>query len=142
MTDENEVVGRARGGVARAEKLTPERKSAIAKTAAEARWMVPPAERPERSRALAVISYSRPGKVPVSLGFDSEAQKIWATQEDMAGIFGVEISTISRHIRNIFNEGELEEKSNLQKTQIANSDKPVRAYSLDVIISVGYRVQF
>ena len=35
----------------------------------------------------------------------------------------------------------MEEKSNLQKTQIANSDKPVNFYSLDVIISVGYRVK-
>ena len=39
-------------------------------------------------------------------------------------------------------EGELDEKSNVQKMHIANSDKPVEYFSLDVIISVGYRVKF
>ena len=48
---------------------------------------------------------------------------------------------ISRHVRNVFKEGELEEESNMQKMHIANSDKPVALYSLDVIISVGYRVK-
>jgi len=48
---------------------------------------------------------------------------------------------ISRHVRNVFKEGELEEESNMQKMHIANSDKPVAFYSLDVIISVGYRVK-
>jgi hypothetical protein len=41
----------------------------------------------------------------------------------------------------VFNEGELDEKSNVQKMHIAFSDKPVTLYSLDVIISVGYRVK-
>ncbi|MFV8343369.1 RhuM family protein [Flavobacterium sp. XS2P39] len=50
-------------------------------------------------------------------------------------------SVISRHIRNIFKEGELEEKSNMQKMHIANSDKSIALYNLDVIISVGYRVK-
>ena len=57
----------------------------------------------------------------------------------MAKLFDRNIGVISRHIKNIFIE-ELEEDSNLQKMQIANSDKPVAFYSLDVIISVGYRV--
>ena len=48
---------------------------------------------------------------------------------------------ISRHIANVFAEHELEEKSNLHFLQIANSDKPVKLFSLDVIISVGYRVK-
>ena len=45
-----------------------------------------------------------------------------------------------RHLSNIFDSGELDEKSSLQKMQIANSDKPVAFYSLDDIIAVGYRV--
>ena len=45
---------------------------------------------------------------------------------------------VKRHINNIFKEGELEEKSNVQKMHFANSDKPVSLYNLDVIISVGY----
>ncbi|TAE90323.1 MAG: hypothetical protein EAY81_00925, partial [Bacteroidetes bacterium] len=56
-------------------------------------------------------------------------------------LFGRDQSVISLHIRNVFKEGELEEKSNMQKMHIANSDKPVVFYNLDVIISVGYRVK-
>lgn len=48
---------------------------------------------------------------------------------------------ISKHIKNVFSEGELDEKSNVQNLHITNSDKPVAFYSLDVIISVGYRVK-
>lgn len=59
----------------------------------------------------------------------------------MAELFQRDVSVISRHIQNIFKEGALEEQSNLQNLQIANSDKPICLYSLDVIISVGYRVK-
>ena len=59
----------------------------------------------------------------------------------MAELFSKSISVISRHISNVFAEHELEEKSNLHFLQIANSDKPVKLFSLDVIISVGYRVK-
>ncbi|RKY40215.1 MAG: cytochrome C biogenesis protein CycH [Candidatus Makaraimicrobium thalassicum] len=59
----------------------------------------------------------------------------------MVALFERDVSVISRHIRNVFSEGELPEKSNLQKMQIANSDRPVVYYSLEVIISVGYRVK-
>ncbi len=58
-----------------------------------------------------------------------------------AELFSKSISVISRHIANVFAEHELEEKSNLHFLQIANSDKPVKLFSLDVIISVGYRVK-
>lgn len=58
----------------------------------------------------------------------------------MSQLFGVDTSGISRHLSNIFDSGELDEKSSLQKMQIANSDKPVAFYSLDAIIAVGYRV--
>ena len=50
-------------------------------------------------------------------------------------------SVISRHIQKVFSEGELDEKSNVQKMHVPNSDKPVVFYNLDVIISVGYRVK-
>ena len=52
-----------------------------------------------------------------------------------------DISRISRHIKNALNEEEINSKRNLRKTQIANSDKLVYLYDLDVIISVGYRVK-
>ena len=59
----------------------------------------------------------------------------------MVNLFERDQSVISRHVRNVFKEGELEKESNMQKMHIANSDKPVAFYSLDVIISVGYRVK-
>src|SRR5690554_5783865 len=59
----------------------------------------------------------------------------------MVELFGRDQSVLSRHIRNVFKDGELAEKSNMQKMHIAGSDKPVAFYSLDVIISVGYRVK-
>ncbi|MBS1737897.1 MAG: virulence RhuM family protein [Bacteroidetes bacterium] len=74
--------------------------------------------------------------VQVVLGKDS----VWATQTGMAGIFGIDRSGITKHIKNIFDDGELIQESNVQILHIANSDKPVTIYSLDVIIAVGYRV--
>lgn len=59
----------------------------------------------------------------------------------MAELFQGERSVITKHIQNVFNEGELEEKSNVQILHIANSDKPITLYNLDVVISVGYRVK-
>jgi hypothetical protein len=59
----------------------------------------------------------------------------------MAQLFGRDRTVITKHLRNIFNENELDEKSNVQNLHIANSDKPVKYYNLDVIISVGYRVK-
>lgn len=70
-----------------------------------------------------------------------ENETVWLTQAQMAELFSKSISVISRHIANVFAEHELEEKSNLHFLKIANSDKPVKLFSLDVIISVGYRVK-
>lgn len=70
-----------------------------------------------------------------------ENETVWLNQEQLSTLFQRDQSVISRHIRNVFKEGELEEKSNMQKMHIANSDKPVVFYNLDVIISVGYRVK-
>ncbi|MCQ2230782.1 MAG: virulence RhuM family protein [Paludibacteraceae bacterium] len=70
-----------------------------------------------------------------------ENETVWLTQAQMAELFDKSVSVISRHISNVFEEGELEEESNLHFLQIANSDKPVKYFSLDVIISVGYRVK-
>lgn len=70
-----------------------------------------------------------------------ENETVWLSQDQMSTLFQRDQSVISRHIRNVFKEGELDEKSNMQKMHIANSDKPVVYYNLDVIISVGYRVK-
>lgn len=68
-----------------------------------------------------------------------EGDHLWMTQAQMADLYGRDVSTISRHIASILEEGELDE-SNLHKTQIATSTKPITLYSLDMVISVGYRV--
>jgi len=65
--------------------------------------------------------------------------RLWMTQAQIADLFGRDVSTVSRHISTILEDGELDE-SNLQKTQIASSAKPITLYSLDMVISVGYRV--
>jgi len=64
---------------------------------------------------------------------------IWLTQKDLVRLFEKDQSVISRHIRNIFKDKEVDEKSNMQKMHIANSDKPVTFYSLDIVLAVGYR---
>jgi len=79
------------------------------------------------------------GDVRVQVRLDGES--VWLTQEQMGQLFGRERSVITKHIRNVFAEGELEEESNVQNLHIAGSDKPVKFYNLDVIISVGYRVK-
>jgi len=76
----------------------------------------------------------------VKLEVNMQDETVWLTQAQMAELFGRDIGVISRHISKIFKE-ELDENSNLQKMQIPNSDKLVSFYSLDVIISVGYRVK-
>uniref|UniRef100_A0A7C9K980 Cell filamentation protein Fic n=1 Tax=Muribaculaceae bacterium Z82 TaxID=2304548 RepID=A0A7C9K980_9BACT len=85
------------------------------------------------------IYESGDGEVRLSVQLDGET--VWLTQEQMAVLFDRNVSTISRHIRNVFDEGELDVKSNLQKMQIRSSDRPVSLFSLDVVISVGYRVK-
>ena len=77
----------------------------------------------------------------VKLEVNMNGETVWLTQNQMAKLFGKDRTVITRHINNIFKDGELEEKSNVQKMHIANSDKPVSLYSLDVIISIGYRVK-
>lgn len=77
----------------------------------------------------------------IRLNVQLEDETVWLTQAQMSQLFARDVSTISKHIRNVFEEGELDEGGNLQKMQIACSDKPVAVYSLDVIISVGYRVK-
>ena len=81
------------------------------------------------------------GALELDVKITPELDTVWLTQAQMVELFNKNISTISRHINNIFNESEVERKSNLRFMQIANSDKPVAFYSLDVIISVGYRVK-
>ena len=86
------------------------------------------------------ILYTTPeGEVKLNVLLENET--IWLTQEQMSQLFDRERSVITKHIGNVFSEGELEEKSNVQNLHISGSDKPIKFYNLDVIISVGYRVK-
>ena len=69
-------------------------------------------------------------------------ETVWLTQAQMVELFERDQSVIARHIRNIFEEGELEKDSNMQILHNTLSKyKPISTYSLDVIISVGYRIK-
>ena len=70
-------------------------------------------------------------------------ETIWCTQEAMASLFGKSRSTITEHLQNIFNEGELQQNSVCRKFRRTASDGKeynTQFYNLDAIISVGYRV--
>jgi len=86
-----------------------------------------------------VILYEAPdGEIRLDVRLERET--VWLTQAQMVELFQRNQSVISRHLRNVFAEGETPEESNMQKMHIAFSDKPLILYSLDTIISVGYRV--
>lgn len=69
-------------------------------------------------------------------------ETVWLSQAEMVDLFGRDRTVITRHIGNVFREGELPRKSNVQILHIASGgDRPTTLYSLDVIISVGYRVK-
>ena len=86
-----------------------------------------------------IVLYQPEESVQIEVRLEDDT--VWLTQQQMAELFQKDISVISRHIKNAFAEGELDEKSNLHFLQIPNSDRPARLYDLDVIISVGYRVK-
>jgi len=68
-----------------------------------------------------------------------EGNSFWMSQAQMAATFGVERSVITKHIANVFREGELAEERNVQKMHIS-STKPTNVYSLQVLLAVGFRV--
>ena len=86
-----------------------------------------------------IIYQTEDGKVKIETHFENE--NVWLNQSQIAELFQKERSVITKHIGNIFKEGELDKKSNVQILHISGSDKPVKFYNLDVIISVGYRVK-
>ena len=86
-----------------------------------------------------VLYQSEDGQAVLDVHLQDET--VWLTQAQMEKLFQRDQSVISRHVNNIFKEGELQRRGNMQKMHIANSDKPVAFYNLDIIISVGYRVK-
>jgi len=81
------------------------------------------------------------GEFSLYVNVSPDEETVWLTQNDMALLFEVNRTRITRHIKNIFEELELEEKSNVRKTHFPFSDKDVTLYNLEVVIAVGYRVK-
>jgi len=98
----------------------------------------------EFKKGEVVIYKSKEGpKIEVRL----EEETVWLTQKQMALLFDKGVPTINEHIKNIFKEGELEEKSTIRKFRIVQNEggrqveRNIDFYNLDIIISVGYRVK-
>lgn len=77
----------------------------------------------------------------VKLEVNMKDETVWLSLVQMSKLFNRDRTVITKHINNIFKEQELDKESNVQKMHVPNSDKPITLYSLDVIISVGYRVK-
>ena len=86
-----------------------------------------------------IVLYNAPDG-SVQLNVKLERETIWLSQQQMAQLFDTERSVLSKHLKNIFDSGELDRDSNVQKMHIAGADRPVTFYDLDVVVSLGYRV--
>ncbi|MDR0912663.1 MAG: virulence RhuM family protein [Methanobrevibacter sp.] len=83
------------------------------------------------------------GAVTLDVVIDNENETLWVTQKSMAKTFNVQVPAISKHLKNIFEDEELDENSVVSKMEITASDGKnynTKFYNLDAIISVGYRV--
>jgi prophage maintenance system killer protein len=85
------------------------------------------------------IYQSGDGQTQIEVKFEHDT--VWLSQEQISKLFMRERSVITKHIGNVFKEGELDEESNVQNLHIAGADRPTKFYNLDVLISVGYRVK-
>ena len=90
-------------------------------------------------RSEIVIYQTDDGSVALDVPLENET--VWLTQKQMQELFGRDISGISRHISNVFRDGEVEKEGNVHYVRSERTGKPVAYYSLDVIIPVGYRVR-
>lgn len=80
------------------------------------------------------------GDFSLDVNVSPNEDTVWLTQAQMAELYDVDRSRITRHINNIITDNELDSNTNVRKTHFANSDKPVNLYNLDMILAVGYRV--
>jgi hypothetical protein len=132
--------GRARSGKARMDKLSPEERRELGKLAAERRWGSGGTANPG-----IVIYQSEDRKTRIDVRIEDDT--VWLSQAQMAELFQVTRSNISVHVKNVFAEGELQEKATVKHySQVQNEggrevQRAVELYNLDVIISVGYRVR-
>ncbi len=86
-----------------------------------------------------VIYQTVDGQTSIEVKLENET--VWLSANQMAALFDRDEKTIRKHINNVFSEGELEKKNNTHFLRVDGVKQPVAFYSLDVIISVGYRVK-
>ena len=137
-----------------AEDFSPnEENESVAEIQPEAELLDEPAENEEDSeydpdvvvedtgdfRSEIVIYQTDDGSVALDVPLENET--VWLTQKQMQELFGRDISGISRHISNVFKDGEVEKEGNVHYVRSERTGKPIAYYSLDVIIPVGYRVR-
>ena len=81
------------------------------------------------------------GEFSLDVNVSPSEDTVWLNAQEIGNLFERDYKTILKHIKSIFIEEELDELSNSQKMRLSGSDKPTNYYSLNVIISVGYRVK-
>ncbi|BDR55305.1 hypothetical protein KIMH_14160 [Bombiscardovia apis] len=98
----------------------------------------------EQPQARVVLYQQDGNNVPAQVTYWNET--FWMPQKNIAGLFGVNVPVISKHLSNIFADGELDEKATVSKMEIVQNEgsrtvsRPISFYNLDAIIAVGYRV--
>lgn len=93
----------------------------------------------ENNKTELIIYQSKNGDIKLDVSLKDET--VWLTANQMALIFNRDEKVIRKHINNVFNDGELDKENNTQKMRVDGVKQFVSYYSLDVIISVGYRVK-
>lgn len=93
----------------------------------------------EHNNSDIIIYQSEDGKTHIDVHL--EGKTVWLSANQMAILFGRDEKTIRKHINNVFDEGELKRENNTQNLRVDGVKQCVAFYSLDVIISVGYRVK-
>ena len=97
------------------------------------------------SKELQFLIYNTP-REDIKVNVVMRDETIWLTQRAMAELFGVQIPAINKHLKNIFEEGELNKETTISKMEIVQNEggrdvkRAIEFYNLDAIISVGYRV--
>ncbi len=92
-----------------------------------------------RKKLRQEIVLFKAGNINIEVAVTPEQETVWLTQKQMSQLFDIKQATISEHITNILNEGELDETSIGFSDKSTGGRKP-RIYNLDMILSVGYRV--
>lgn len=90
-------------------------------------------------RNYQLIAFTEDG-LSLDVRVDAEKETVWLTQAEMAELFGVDRTRITRHVNSILQDEEVDFESNVRKTHFANADRPTALYGLDMILAVGYRV--